>query len=454
MKLRLSALLCFCAPLLMGSAAEAAVIGTSQPPQALTAERIAALPAKMRAPWQAYLKRSEAQRAADRAALAAERKPDIPIPPPPDENAHSNSMPLDRDPVWYGSAEARHVADVIVSFQTPAGGWGKNQDFSGSPRLPGQDYVPGNISKYLAPSDFDTPRDPKWNYVGTLDNNATTTELNFLALVAKQTPGTEGAAYRAGFVRGVRYLLAAQYPNGGWPQVWPREGGYHDAITYNDNAVTLSAELLTAVGNNKDGDYGFVPSNLRRQAAVAAHRALACILKTQIVAKGRRTIWGQQYDALTLRPEAARNYEPAVPSTEESADLLVYLMSLPNPSREVVASVRAGVRWLKSAAVTGYAWTGRETPEGRRLVPKEGAGPLWARFYTAYPMRPVFGDRDKTIHDDVGELTLERRNGYSWYNTSPSKTLEVYEAWSKTHPLAALKASRSPRRRAHRSHRP
>jgi hypothetical protein len=25
-------------------------------------------------------------------------------------------MPLERDPPWYGSPEARHVADVIVSF--------------------------------------------------------------------------------------------------------------------------------------------------------------------------------------------------------------------------------------------------------------------------------------------------------------------------------------------------
>ena len=435
---RLPVVLCLCTPLLVaccGTATQASVIGSSQPPQALTSQRIAALPAKKRALWQAYLKRSEAQRAADKATLAAERNSINPIPPPPEESAHDNSMPLDRDPAWYGTAEARHVADVIVSFQTPAGGWGKNQSFSGAPRLPGQDYVPGNTSHYLAPGDFDTPREPKWNYVGTLDNNATTTQLNFLALVAKQTPGAEGNSYRTSFVRGVRYLLAAQYPNGGWPQVWPLEGGYHDAITYNDNAVTLSAELLTAVGSNKSGDYGFMTKNLRRQAAVAARRALACILATQIAVKGRRTIWAQQYDALTLRPETARNYEPAVPSTEESADLLVYLMSLPDPSPKVVASVRAGAQWLKGAAVTGYAWTGRETPDGRKLVPKEGAGPLWARFYSIAPERPVFGDRDKTIHDDVNELTLERRNGYSWYNTSPSKTLEVYETWSKTHPL-------------------
>jgi hypothetical protein len=43
----------------------------------------------------------------------------------------------------------------------------------------------------------------------------------------------------------------------------------------------------------------------------------------------------------------------------------------------------------------------------------------------------VFGDRDKTIHDDVSELSLERRNGYAWYSAGPLQALDVYGAWSK-----------------------
>jgi PelA/Pel-15E family pectate lyase len=422
--------------LLLGTAvAQAAVIGMNQPALAITAERIAALPSAERPAWQAYLERSNAQRSADEAALAAERKPGQPVPPPPEENARSNSMPLDRDSAWYATPEARHVADVIVSFQTPAGGWGKNQSRSGALRLPGQAYVPNNISHYLTAGDFDTPVDPNWNYVGTLDNDATTTELRFLLLVIKQARGAEGDAYRASFVRGVRYLLAAQFPNGGWPQVWPLEGGYHDAITYNDDAVTLVAEVLTSVGGDDDGAYGFVPEDLRHQAAAAARRALDCILATQIVANGHRTIWAQQHDALTLLPVSARNFEPAVPATEESADLLVYLMTLTKPSPELAAAIRAGVQWLKDAAITGYAWTGRDTPQGRLLVPQAGAGTLWARYYSAGGMRPEFGDRDKTIHDEVGELTLERRNGYNWYSSDPQKALTAYAAWSSAHPL-------------------
>jgi PelA/Pel-15E family pectate lyase len=424
-------LLAFClltAPSLFG-----AVIGTSKPAESITAERIATLPAKDRAAWMAYLDRSQKQMQADRDALVAERTPGEPEPPMPKEGFSARTMPLDRDAAWYGTTEARHVADVIVSFQTPAGGWSKNLDMSGSLRQKGQSYTPNNLSRYPSPDDFDTPKDPHWNYVGTLDNDATNTELHFLALVSGATPGAAGEVYRASFLRGIRYLLAAQFPNGGWPQVWPLEGGYHDAITFNDNAVSESAETLTAVVEG-GGNYIFIPADLRRQARAAADHALQCILATQVVVKGKNTVWAQQHDALTLAPVSGRNYEPAALSSGESADVLLYLMKLPHPSPAVVAAVDAGVSWLKTAAIYGQEWVGgRGTPGGRHLEAKAGAGPIWARYYSMTTGLPIFGDRDKTIHDDVSELSLERRNGYAWYSAGPQQALDAYAMWSKNH---------------------
>jgi PelA/Pel-15E family pectate lyase len=394
------------------------------------------LPAKDRAAWTAYLERSQKQMQIDRATLAAElaqRRPVVTNLPPPSGDFSARSIPLDRDQEYYRSLLARHVGDVIVTFQTPAGGWSKNLDMSGLTRELGQSYAPDNLSKHLGPDDFDAPKDPHWNYVGTLDNDATNTELRFLALVSAGAPGNVGDSFRASFLRGIRYLLAAQFPNGGWPQVWPLEGGYHDAITYNDNAVTESAETLTLAAEGK-GDYAFVPDNLRRQAKAAAERALQCILATQIIVNGHRTVWAQQHDAFTLAPVAGRNYEPAALSSGESADILLYLMQLRHPSKEVIASVNAGAGWLKSAAITGQEWVGgRGTPGGRHLEAKPGAGPIWARYYSITTGKPIFGDRDKTIHDDVSELSLERRNGYAWYSAGPQKALDVYTTWSKSH---------------------
>jgi PelA/Pel-15E family pectate lyase len=410
-----------------------AVIGTSKPAESITAARIATLPAKDRAAWMVYLDRSQKQMQADRAALASERTPGAPEPSLPKEGFSARTMPLNREAVWYDTAEARQIADTIVSFQTPAGGWSKNLDMSAGPRLRGQSYAADNLNRHPSENDFDTPKDPHWNYVGTLDNDATNTELHFLALVSAASPGAEGEPYRASFLRGIRYLLAAQFPNGGWPQVWPLEGGYHDAITFNDNAVTESAETLTAVAD-ATSNFAFVPADLRKQARAAAANALNCILATQVKVNGKLTVWAQQHDALTFEPVAGRNYEPAALSSGESADVLTYLMKLPNPSPAVVASINAGVAWLKQAAIHDFEWAGgRGDPKGRRLEAKPGAAPIWARYYSMTTGKPVFGDRDKTIHDDVSELSLERRNGYSWYSPGPQQAIDAYDVWSKNH---------------------
>jgi len=432
-------------PLLILSSAcvalHAAVIGTNVVAESITAERIAKeAPAKDKAAWLAYLKRSQEQMKTDRATLAAELKPGQTAPAQPEEGrgGMGGGMSLRHEDAYFGTAPARHIADVIVSFQTPAGGWSKNMSFSGELRKPGQPYAADNLNRYPSADDFDTPKDPHWNYVGTLDNDSTNTEIRFLAKVQAQTPGKDGDAYRASFLKGIKYLLAAQFPNGGWPQVYPLEGGYHDAITFNDNAVSESAETLTWVFEGK-GDYAFVAADLRKQAGAAVAHALQCILVSQVVINGRKTVWAQQEDALTLKPVSARNYEPGALAAAESADLLEYLMSLAKPSKELVASIHAGVAWLKGAAVYGFEYAGgRGVEGGRQLKPKEGAGPLWARYYSVTTEKPIFGDRDKTLHDNVNELSLERRNGYAWYSNGEQKTIEGYAAWAKTNGAPAV----------------
>jgi len=184
----------------LASAASAATIGASTPAQPLTTERIATLPAAERRAWSAYLGRSVRQMRADRAALnrelAAAGLAESITPP---NGSAARSLPLDRPAEWYASAEARRLADIVISFQTPAGGWSKNLNLADHLRRPGEHFAPNNLSRYLAPGDFDAPHDRQWSYVGTVDNDATNAELQFLARVATAT-GT--APYRAAFLRG------------------------------------------------------------------------------------------------------------------------------------------------------------------------------------------------------------------------------------------------------------
>jgi PelA/Pel-15E family pectate lyase len=252
-----------------------------------------------------------------------------------------------------------------------------------------------------------------------------------LAKVIAAVGPFQGASYRTAFLRGIDYIFAAQYPNGGWPQVWPLQGGYHDAITYNDSAVINILKLLSDVAGAKR-EFAFVPANIRTQATASVQRGIECIVASQIVVNGQRTTWCQQVDPLTLQPTSARNYEMPAECGAESAGIVMFLMELPEPSPAVIQAVRSAVAWFEKTKISGFAYQ-KTGEKGRALVAAPGSGPLWARYYEIGTDRPIFGDRDKTIHDNVNEVSAERRAGYTWYTDGPTRMLERYEVWSQTY---------------------
>jgi PelA/Pel-15E family pectate lyase len=403
----------------------AAVVGTNFPASSLTAERVATLPE-----WRAYFEKSQRQRAADREAFIAELRASLTVPliPP---GAHAvKGIKLDMPAPWYGGTEARRVAHNIVSFQTPAGGWGKNLDMTKHSRAPGESFTTENRPFFVLTNDFDLPTDAGWDYAGTFDNGATTTQLRFLAKVT--AAGDSDSKLRQSLLRGLDYILAAQFPNGGWPQVWPLQGGYHDAITFNDGAMLHLIELLRDVSLGQ-AEFSFVPPQLRAKAGASFRRGLDCLLVAQIKVAGKLTAWCQQYDPLTLEPAPARNYEMRALSSAESADIVLFLMDLPQVDARIAASVHGACAWFEKTKITGRE-VSRTGAEGRRLIVAQGAGPLWSRFYEIGTDRPIFGDRDKSIHDDVNGISQERRNGYGWYRGTPERVLEDYARWSKAHP--------------------
>ncbi len=415
-------------------AARAAVIGTNPPALSLTEARIAQLPAAEQPAWRAYLQHSMQLRIADQQSLAGELKAaglkEALLPPGTHGAGHRM---LGQNDAWYASAEARRMADNVASFQTPAGGWSKNFDPTAHPRRPGEGYSHDNNSQFLSADDNDRPADLRWNYIGTFDNDATTTELRFLAKVAAAADEKTGARWRAAFRRGLQYIYTAQYPNGGWPQVFPLDGGYHDEITFNDNAMINVVELLrdAALG---EPDFAWLTADERKRATVADARALQCMLACQVRVAGHRTAWCQQHDELTLAPASARNYEMPALSSGESAAIVTFLMSLGDPSRDVVAAVHGAAHWLEKTALPNVTWKLAPDHSGRALRPSPGHSPMWPRYSEIGTDRPLFGDRDKTIHDRVDEISKERRNGYAWYGDGPKRVLEHYAKWSRSHP--------------------
>lgn len=308
---------------------------------------------------------------------------------------------------WYATDEARRLAATVILHQSSEGGWPKNTDLFAAPRA---DADPG--------------------LANTIDNGGTTLPLAFLA----RTITAGDTSSRAAFDRGLDYLLAAQQPNGGWAQFFPLRGGYHDQITFNDDAMVHVLELLRDVGDGT-APYGFVDDGRRERARQAVARGVDTLLRTQVRKNGVLTGWCAQHDAQTLAPAPARRFEPASLSGQESVGIVRFLMSLPDPSPEVVAAVDGAVAWLESAALRDTTEVFVTDAEGRRdrvLAPKPGAR-IWARFYDLETGRPIYIGRDSIVRHDLMEIEYERRNGYRYVGEWAEQLLDKdYPAWKRT----------------------
>ena len=316
---------------------------------------------------------------------------------------------LKKPDAWFATGEAQQIAANILSFQTDLGGWPKNLDTTAAPFT--------GDKKSLKP---------------TYDNKATTGELQFLARAYK---ATQNSAYRAAFDRGLHYVLQGQYQNGGWPQYHPPGKGYNRHITFNDDAMVRLLTLLREVATNDL--YAFVDTPRRQQAATAFNRGIDCILKCQINVNGTLTAWCAQHDELDFQPRPARAFELAALSGAESVGITRLLMSLENPSPQVIQAVDAAVAWLEKSKQTGIRVTSEKdenAPKGTNVVVLHDptAPPLWARFYDIETNKPLFVDRDGIPRPALADIGYERRNGYAWYGTWPQKLLEVeYPSWRK-----------------------
>jgi PelA/Pel-15E family pectate lyase len=71
---------------------------------------------------------------------------------------------------------------------------------------------------------------------------------------------------------------------------------------------------------------------------------------------------------------------------------------------------RGATEWLEAVRV--YDKSFEMTDDGRKLIDKPGSGPIWSQNYDLVMGRPIFGDKEQTIHDDVNDISIGRRNGY------------------------------------------
>ncbi len=323
---------------------------------------------------------------------------------------------LKQSNAWYGGKEAARIADNVLLYQHDNGGWIKNTDMAAP----------------LSPSEHARLEKEKANITETtIDNHSTYTQIAYLARVnlAHANP-----AYQAAVVKGLDYLLAAQYANGGWPQFFPLRKGYYTHITFNDDAMIGVMKLLRDVGEN-DPAYRLLDAARKEKARKAVQRGIDCILKTQIVVNGKKTGWCQQHDEKTFAPAPARAFEPVSLTTNETVPMVEFLMDTYKPTDAEKAAIEGAVAWLKTASVANVRYERKpapDTPKGydMMIVAAPAAPPIWPRMVEVGTNKPLFTGRDSVIKYRVSEIEYERRVGYQWYGTRPAKLIDTeYPAW-------------------------
>ncbi len=310
------------------------------------------------------------------------------------------------------------VAERMLIYQRDNGGWPQ----------PGGDAI--NYEKVLSPELKKTLLSEKKVYDTTIDDKATTREINWLVTAYKKT---KNPAYIKAAERGIAYLIDAQNKAGGWGQFFPDTSGYHKHITYNDNAMI---DVMTVMKRTADGlgDFTYVDKNLVPQAKKSLEKGIQCILKTQYVQHGKLTAWCAQHDRVSLLPAKARKFELPSLSGGETVGILNFLMDINNPSPAIKKAINAGAAWLESAKLVGIKVVevkDPSQPRGKdRIVTQDPTSTIWARFYDLDTNKPFFTGRDSVPRANLADIENERRAGYAYYGSWPAKLLATdYPAW-------------------------
>lgn len=318
----------------------------------------------------------------------------------------------------YGSQEAIRVGDQMLQYQRVTGGWPKNIDM---------------FSPMSAKEMREVLKDKDRTDDSTVDNNATTTQMIFLANVYQKTGEVR---FKDGFLRGMEYLLSGQYENGGWPQFWPNPKGYQVHITYNDGNIVNMLRIFQSIEKGEEPYQGdLIPADMRERIRGAFDRGIEIILKTQMRINGKQTVWCQQHYKDTFAPAPARAFELVSYCTMESVGLTALLMSLPNPDKRVKEAVNSAMAWFDKYKISGYSIersgpARNRTLRDTRLVEDADAKPMWGRFYDMEYCEPYVCDRDGIARRNLSEIGYERRSGYSWYGDYAAPLYQMYDEWA------------------------
>ncbi len=302
---------------------------------------------------------------------------------------------------------ATDAAIAVVYGQLKSGGWTNSIDFD--PK-----------SKHVA--EYRNHRGHGKNN-SSLDDGQTQSAIQLIIEVDKAHEFSNQVIHESAVVA-LDALLRAQFPNGGFPQVWTgpvkaqpsikasypeydwrtegRINNYWDMYTLNDNVTGYVADTLIAAHKiYEDQKY-----------LIALKKLGDFLLLAQM--PDPQPGWAQQY-SYEMKPIWARKFEPPGVSGDETQEVLETLMKIARVTsdRKYLEPIPRAVAWLKSSLL----------PDGQL-----------ARYYELKTNRPLYmtrqGDRYSLTYDDSKLPTH-----YGWKTESRLAELaKQYAQLRKTNP--------------------
>ena len=311
---------------------------------------------------------------------------------------------------WYGSDEAKTIADNVISGQKTNGGWMKNIEWH-----------------KLTASELKAQQNARSEH-SCLDNAATTMEMRFLAKVYQKT---QIEKYKESFTKALNMIFNAEKGCGGWSQYWPLDnnGGYRDYITFNDDLMTNVMRLLQEIAAGKGDFANMADDAARKHCSEAVKRAIDVIIKCQVDDNGVKAAWCAQHDTVNFQPAVGRPHELPSISGSESASLLSYLMTIENPSEELQQAIHSAVAWLDAHKIEGKAvedFTNANGESDRRVIDKAGSA-VWGRFIQ------LGGETGRKTYESFFNMLKSRGKSRSYTTDGKTYTYTEYEIASKSY---------------------
>ena len=282
---------------------------------------------------------------------------------------------------------AEQSADAIVTGQHPSGGWHYFIDFDPSGV---EEWYEDVASKCWGWEEF-------YYYCGncTFDDEVTVGAARFLLDLYLETDNEE---FRAPLLKAIDFVLAAQRPNGGWPQRYPpctdgtkANPDYTQYYTYNDAVIPTNIDFLLEASERLG----------KEEYRKAAIRGMDFVKASQLPPP--QAGWAQQYDE-DMQPAAARSCEPKAISLIDTLQCIQNLQKYYKITgdRKYLEGIPKAIDWIaKSALPSDHMDGGKYTH---------------AIFYEPGTNRPLYAHREGTT----------KKTGRYWVDSNPTDILRGY----------------------------